>query len=83
MMTLENKTRVENEIKLRNWIRIEDDCHLPQEEEIVELICEDMDGQPFICKAHISEGKWRGDSNFVKDNYMCMCIAWRTVDIEL
>lgn len=82
-MTRENQQRVEEEIRLRNWIRIEPCCSMPVENVIVGLIYEDMDGQPCKCKAHISEGHWRGDSDWVKGNYMCNCIAWREYGEDL
>lgn len=82
-MTRENQQRVEEEIRLRNWIRIEEGSPLPEENVIVGLIYENMDGQPCRCKAHISEGRWRGDSDWVKGNYMCACIAWREYDEDL
>ena len=76
-MTRENQQRVEEEIRLRNWIRIEPGCSIPEENVIVGLIYEDMDCRPCKCKAHISDGKWIGDSDWLKGNYMAGCIAWR------
>lgn len=42
-MTRENQQRVEEEIRLRNWIRIEHGCSMPEENVIVGLIYENMD----------------------------------------
>lgn len=82
-MTRKNQQRVEEEIRLKNWIRIEEGSPLPEENVIVGLIYENMDGQLCRCKAHISEGCWRGDSDWVKGNYMCACIAWREYGKDL
>lgn len=76
-MTYENKKLLEEEIRLRNWNRICDGCEMPFDNEVVDLMYEDMDGKPMKCKAYVFNGKWIGKSDWVKGNYMCMCIAWK------
>ncbi|MDF2950512.1 MAG: hypothetical protein K0S18_95 [Anaerocolumna sp.] len=84
-MTEENKKRCREEIELRNWNKlgiIEPNVSPLVWNKEVELMYEDMDGQPCRCNAiyvHNSFGSdyFQATNGMAKGNRMSSCIAYR------
>lgn len=86
-MNEENKRRCRKEIELRNWNKLgiieeSPSCLLWNKE--VELMYEDMDGQPCTCKAiyvheSFSPYYFKATSGMAKGNRMSGCIAYREI----
>ena len=85
-MNSENKRRCREEIEKRNWNKLgiveEDPSPLLWNKE-VELMYEDMDGQPCMCNAIYEHDSFRSCFRAIdgaaKGNRMSGCIAYREI----